>query len=56
VIGIPQTFAHPGVESPVPHERLARISARSLQLAVLSDCVQTAMSANASVALQNLLP
>jgi len=56
VIGIPQTLAHPRVESPVAHQGRARIAARPLQLAMLFDRVQTAMGANAAVALQYLLP
>jgi hypothetical protein len=30
VIRIPQTLAHPGGESPMPHERKADVAARSL--------------------------
>ena len=56
VIGIPQTLAHASVQSPVSHQGHTCIAARSLQPAVLFDRVQPAMSANASVALQNLLP
>jgi hypothetical protein len=56
VIGIPQTLAHARVQSPVAHQGRACIPARSLQLAVLLDRVQTAMRANPSVALQDLLP
>jgi hypothetical protein len=56
VIGIPKTLAHPRVQSPVAHQGGARIPTRSLQLAVLFDRVESAMGANASVALQDLLP
>ena len=55
VIGIPQTLAHPRVESPMAHQGRPCVAASSLQLAMLFDRVEAAMRADAAVSLQYLL-
>ena len=52
VIGIPQTFSHLCLETPVEHKRLACGAACPFQPAMLFDRVKTTMSANASIALE----
>jgi hypothetical protein len=54
MIGIPQTFADSGFESPVTHQGFASSTAGPLEFAVLPDRVYTTVSAPSPVTLENM--
>jgi hypothetical protein len=54
MIGIPKTLAHSFSKAPVLHKGHTAFAARSLQLAMFPDRIQSTVGAHASIALENL--